>query len=162
MLPITHLHSELYSKNCSSCPWNSNLQSCRNIVSFLRPSSPKCVLWLQLALSPPKKLSRVVRAYYASEPSCPVTATSTPYCIRTLLPKTLLGECLERNLCREALSTLDLLHAVCLTCSKGKECLKITFLFLWERQRLFCDSLVVHPLMAKNMTWPVKNLTNSK
>lgn len=43
-----------------------------------------------------------------------------------------------------------------LTCSKGKECLKITSLLLWERQKLLCDSLVVHSLMEKKMkkTWP--------
>lgn len=69
-----------------------------------------------------------------------------------MLQKTLLGERLERNTHREALSALGLLHAVCLTCSKWKECLKITSLLLWERQKLFCDSLVVHPLMEK--TWP--------
>lgn len=44
-----------------------------------------------------------------------------------------------------------------LTCSKGKECLKITSLLLWERQKLLCDSLVVHSLLEKKnheKTWP--------
>lgn len=68
MLTITHLCSELYSKNCPSCSWNSNLQACQSIVSFLRPSSPKFVLQLQLAVSPPKELSRVVSTFMPQHP----------------------------------------------------------------------------------------------
>lgn len=70
MLPITHFRSELYSQNCPSCSWNSNLQAGQSTVSFHRPSSPKFVLQLQLAVSPPKKLSRVISTYYASTLSC--------------------------------------------------------------------------------------------
>lgn len=68
---------------------------------------------------------------------------------------------MERNFPREALSDLDLIHAVCLTMFHGRASLKIAILHLWDKKELPGISSMFHPINEKkNQHEPIRTNSN--